>query len=342
MTVSPTSTAEPASIAQAKALVDGPLRASLDPLDATMKLIAAYQMGWVDTDGRPTGFTGGKAIRPTLALLSARAVGGGPEPGIPGAVAVELVHNFSLLHDDVMDRDVERRHRPTGWTVFGDGPAILAGNAMLVRAIEVLANSGTRGLDAVATLLAATQRLITGQGRDLAYEKRSDIGLAEVLEMEAGKTGALLACSASIGAVLAGGPASLVMALAEYGEQLGAAFQLVDDVLGIDGDPAVTGKSASSDLRAGKRTAPVVAALTSATPAAAELAQLLADGPPVAEHDVTRAADLLRAAGGVRWAQAEAGRRLDRAVAALSTVELEPAVRAEFLAVARFVIGRDH
>jgi geranylgeranyl diphosphate synthase, type I len=307
-----------------------------------MRLIAGYQMGWVEADGTPRPAGGGKAVRPTLAVLGARAAGAAPLVGVPGAVAVELVHNFSLLHDDVMDRDVERRHRPTGWAVFGDGQAILAGNAMLIAAIEAVQEAGEHAGAAVATLLRATQRLITGQGEDLAYEKRTDLGLADVLDMEAGKTAALLACSASIGAVLAGADDEVVAALAEYGEQLGMAFQLVDDVLGIDGDPAVTGKSASSDLRAGKRSVPVVAALADDGPEAAELAALLAGGPPATDDDVARAARLVRAAGGLDWAETEAQHRLDAALAALGRVELDPAARAELEQMARFVVGRDH
>lgn len=337
-----TSTSAPASIEQAKALVDQPLRTAVDALDSRLRRIAAYQMGWVAADGSPTPAAGGKAVRPALVLLSARAAGADAVVGIPGAVAVELVHNFSLLHDDVMDRDLERRHRPTGWTVFGDGPAILAGNAMLICAIETLMAAGDRGPAAVSTLLGATQRLITGQGQDLAYEQRTDVSLADVLEMEAGKTAALLAGAVGIGAVLAGAAPELITALTEFGEQLGTAFQLRDDVLGIDGDPALTGKSASNDLRVGKRSAPVVAALTSGTAAGHELAALLLGGPPATDADVDRAADLVRLAGGVRYAETEAAVALDRSLGALAGAGLEPDVHRDLEELARFVVGRDH
>lgn len=336
------SVAPPAAIAEARTLCDDATRAAVDRLDPRMRLIASYQMGWVEADGSPRPGGGGKAVRPTLVVLGARAAGAAPRVGVPGAVAVELVHNFSLLHDDVMDRDVERRHRPTGWAVFGDGQAILAGNAMLIAAIDAVQRSGPHAAAAVACLLEATQRLITGQAEDLAYEKRTDLTVDDVLRMEAGKTAALLACSASIGAVLAGAAAESVDALAEYGEQLGMAFQLVDDVLGIEGDPALTGKSASSDLRAGKRSIPVVAALSAGTPAADDLAGLLAAGPPDTDADVARAAALVREAGGLAWAEAEARTRLDRALAALRRGGLDPAARDELAQVARFVVGRDH
>jgi len=126
----------PGVLGRARALVTPALRATVDGLDDhRMRTICAYHFGWVDPEGKPVDAGGGggsgKAIRSTLAVLSAEAGGGTAADGVAAAVAVELVHNFSLLHDDIMDRDVERRHRPTAWVVFGDGQAILAGNAML-------------------------------------------------------------------------------------------------------------------------------------------------------------------------------------------------------------------
>ncbi len=198
------------------------------------------------------------------------------------------MHNFSLLHDDIMDRDVERRHRPTAWVVFGEGQAILAGNAMLTAAVDVLVRDGAPGHRALPSLLAAVEGLIDGQSADLDLGLRRDVDLDEVLAMEAGKTAALLACSSSIGALAAGADAGVVDALAAYGYELGMAFQLVDDILGITGDAAATGKSSSSDVRAGKRSAPIVAALTSGTAASEQLARMLAGGPLVADDDVTQ------------------------------------------------------
>src|SRR2546421_911430 len=110
------------------------LERGLARLSPPVRLVAAYHLGFADPEGRPANGDGGKAIRPALALLSAEAAGSSAETALPGALAVELVHNFSLLHDDVMDQDRERRHRATAWSVFGDGPAILAGDALLILA----------------------------------------------------------------------------------------------------------------------------------------------------------------------------------------------------------------
>ncbi len=215
------------------------------------------------------GGSAGKALRPALALLSARSAGASAERAAPAAVAVELVHNFSLLHDDIMDGDIERRHRPTAWTVFGVGPAILAGDALLALAQDILLETPPYGVWAARCLSAAVQRLIAGQGSDLAFERRDDVQVEECLEMAGDKTAALMACACSIGVIYLGAPASLAMSLSGFGAHAGLAFQLTDDLLGIWGAPEVTGKPVGSDLRARKKSVPVVAALTSGTDAGA-------------------------------------------------------------------------
>jgi geranylgeranyl diphosphate synthase type I len=333
----------PAVIAHVREPVQHALRAAVGSLeDERMRLIASYQLGWCDADGTPVANGGGKAIRPTLAVVSALVGGGTVDDGLPGAVAVELVHNFSLLHDDVMDRDLERRHRPTGWAAFGDGQAILAGNAMLTLAIDVVAAAGEGGQRALPCLLAATQRLISGQSDDLHFEGGADVDLDEVLHMEAGKTAALLACSASIGALGAGAPADTVAALHQYGHELGMAFQLIDDILGITGDPAVTGKSASSDVRAGKRSAPIVAALTSGTNGSRRLAELLAGGAPSTDEDVVLATKLIEEAGGIDWATRAADIHLSGALGSLEALPAPQRGVDDLVALARYVVNRDH
>ncbi|HEY3738051.1 MAG TPA: polyprenyl synthetase family protein [Jatrophihabitans sp.] len=331
----------PEALSRIKGLVDPAMRAAVAALsDETMRLIAGYQLGWNDKDGRASD-AGGKAIRPALAVLSAEAVTGVPDGGIAPAVAVELVHNFSLLHDDVMDRDVERRHRPTGWVVFGEGQAILAGNAMLTRAVEVLMETGESGLRSLPCLLAATQVLISGQSRDLSLEGRETVTLDEVIDMEGGKTAALLACSSSIGALAAGGDGAVVKALETFGWELGIAFQLVDDVLGVIGDPAKTGKSSSSDVRAGKRSSVVVAALSNGGTAGEQLAELLAKGAPSVEEDVTLATKLVVDSGAIEWANTEADARLQKAVDQLGSLGLQESSAADLAAVATYVVNRD-
>jgi geranylgeranyl diphosphate synthase, type I len=331
------------SLSRSRGAVTQALRTALERLDETSRMQAGYHFGWTDLDGRPTGGNGGKAVRPSLALLSAEAAGAPAEAGMPGAVAVELVHNFSLLHDDLMDGDVERRHRSTVWSVWGSASAILTGDALLALATEVLLDSGSPHAAAATKLLAgATRELIRGQVLDLAFEQRAQVTEDECLDMAAAKTGALLSASAAIGAVLAGGPDRLVAALATYGAELGLAFQLVDDMLGIWGDPAVTGKPVCSDLRSRKKSLPVTHTLAHGGAAAAqELAEFLAD---TGEHDeaaLHRAADLVAAAGGRDWATGEADRRLALALRSLDAVGMPDQARDGLIGLGEFIVSRE-
>jgi geranylgeranyl diphosphate synthase, type I len=331
----------PEGVTLARDLVSPAIEAAIGRLTPDVHKVAAYHFGFADAEGHPTEGGSGKALRPALALLSARATGAPPERGVTAAVAVELVHNWSLLHDDIMDGDTERRHRPTAWTVFGVGPAILAGDALLALAQDLLLEDGSaQGPWAARCLSASVQRLISGQGADLAFEKRDDVTLAECLDMAGDKTAALMACACSIGAVHLGAPPTLAMALAAFGAHVGLAFQLTDDLLGIWGAPEVTGKPVRADLRARKKSLPVVAALTSGTLEAVDLRDLLTDPRPLSEDDLIRAADLVASAGGKQWAEAEADAQLAAANASLADVDLPADVRAELTAIAEFITAR--
>ncbi|GAA3524261.1 (2E,6E)-farnesyl diphosphate synthase [Amycolatopsis ultiminotia] len=332
--------AVPDVLGRTRDVVQPALRTAVDRLDETSRAISAYHLGWTDAHGVPSQGNGGKAVRSALAVVSAQAAGAQPETGVPGAVAVELVHNFSLVHDDLMDGDTERRHRPTVWSLWGSASAILTGDAMLALAQEVVLDSGSPQAVPAARLLAeTTRRLIKGQVLDVEFEQRDDVTLEECVEMAGGKTGALLSGSAAIGAVLAGAPAEVVDALAVFGEEIGLAFQLVDDVLGIWGDPVVTGKPVFSDLRARKKSLPITYATTHGGEPGRELAGWLAGPEPADETDLARAAALVQAAGGREWATAEAARRVAGAEQALAAIPAGP--RGELTDIARFIVHRE-
>jgi geranylgeranyl diphosphate synthase type I len=330
----------PDGVAVARDLVSPALSASVARLTPEVRAVAAYHLGLTDAEGRPTG-SGGKALRPALALLSARAAGAEPYRGVPAAVAVELVHNFSLLHDDIMDGDTERRHRPTAWKVYGVGAAILAGDALLALAQDILLeDGGPHGSWAARCLSAAVLRLIAGQGSDLAFERRDDVTLTECMTMAGDKTAALMACASSIGAVYLGAPPALAMGLAGFGAHAGLAFQLTDDLLGIWGTPEITGKPVRSDLRARKKSLPVVAALTSGTNEGRALGELLARQDELTEEDLVLAAKLVEQADGRRWAEAEVDTQLAEAERCLAETDMPDDVRAEFSAIAQFITTR--
>ncbi|GAA1567074.1 MULTISPECIES: polyprenyl synthetase family protein [Kribbella] len=337
----PSATKAPELLARGRDLVEPSLRNVLSRLDDHTRLIASYHFGWCDTDGRPMTGSSGKAIRPGLTLLVAEAVCGTPEPGIPGGVAVELVHNFSLIHDDLMDRDTRRRHRRTVWSVWGDATAILVGDALACLADEVLDECDSPyAARAGHALAVATRELIRGQVLDLAFEQRDDVGMDECVDMALGKTGSLLGASAELGAILAGADPAVCEEFRSYGRELGLAFQLVDDLLGIWGEPEKTGKPVFSDLRAHKKTLPVVWSLEYGGTYGQELADWLAKPGVPSEDDVQRAAVLVERAGGREWALAEAGERVRRAGRALYLAGVDAAGRAPFDELSRFVAER--
>lgn len=308
----------PEVLTRSRELVRPALQEAVGRLHPWVSEMAAYSFGWCEVGGAPATASAGKGVRQALAVLGAEAAGAPGRAGVPAAVAVELVHVFSLLHDDIMDGDPARRGRPTVWKAYGTGPAVLAGDALFALAVETLADSGA---DAVRLLSTALSDLVRGQADDLLFATRPWRGPERVRPdeyrvMAEHKTGALLGCAAALGALLGGAPPAAVAALDRAGRQLGVAFQIVDDVLGTWGDPLVTGKPVHGDLRERKKTLPVLAALDSPTPAAARLARLLeSDGAP------EEIAALVEECGGRAAALAESRRRL---AAAETAYELRP------------------
>jgi geranylgeranyl diphosphate synthase type I len=336
-------------LARSRRAIHPAITAAVDRLAPEIRQIAAYHMGWADAEGNPVESPGGKGIRPALAILGAEAVWADPAVGVPGGVAVELVHNFSLIHDDIIDSDTERHHRPTVWSVFGVGPGIVAGDALQVLAHQILLEaSPTAGPVASALLAEATAAMIAGQADDIAFEKRRDVTVEQCTAMSAAKTGALLGCAASIGAVLAGATEVTAGALRDYGHHLGLAFQAIDDLLGIWGDPARTGKPAGSDLRQRKKTMPIVAALAAGGGEAEELRALILGDPlrdeplpPLTPEEVDRSTYLVEACGGRQWTIVRAKANLDAALGALDRVRLSAIPRRDLADMAVYVVERD-
>jgi geranylgeranyl diphosphate synthase type I len=315
----------------------------VDRLDPGTRLAVAYHLGWCDQNGAPLTGNSGKAVRPALALLGAEAAGADAAAALPAAVAVELVHNFSLVHDDVMDRDAQRRHRATVWAVWGDATAVLAGDAMLSLAHEVLLDCASPHASAAGSVLAAaTRELIRGQTADLAFETRADVGLQEALDMARAKTAALMSASTAIGAVLTGAPQPVSDALAAYGDHVGLAFQLVDDLLGIWGRPEITGKPVYSDLRSCKKTLPVTWTIEHGGAAGRQLADWLAhDVSTAGDDELAGVAALIERAGGRAWTSDEARRRVELACDAVALTGLAERPVEELRALAHYLVDRE-
>ncbi|MBU6531593.1 family 2 encapsulin nanocompartment cargo protein polyprenyl transferase [Streptomyces sp. NPDC057245] len=334
-----------ALLRESRASVDPELRSAIASLPPSMRRVASYHFGWQHADGTPAAGNAGKAIRPALVLTAAAALGGPAARASAGraAAAVELVHNFTLLHDDVMDRDTTRRHRPTAWTVFGVPDAILVGDALQALALRLLAADPHPASAAAGARLAdCVMELCEGQHTDTEMEGRApgEVTLDETLLMAEAKTGALLGCACALGGLYAGAAAEHVDALDAFGREAGLAFQLIDDVIGIWGDPRHTGKPAGADLAARKKSLPVVAALTSGTPAAAELAALYAAPYDEDKEDLEYTALVVERAGGRDWAQARAADRMARAMQELARAVPDPEAAGGLLALAEFVTRR--
>jgi len=229
-----------------------------------MHSMLVYHMGWQDI---PEGnATKGKRIRPLIVLLSAMAVGGDWRLALPAAAAVEFLHNFSLIHDDIEDKGDFRHGRLALWKKEGVAQAINAGDALFTVAFLTLQRladplSAQTVREAYQVLGKACLNLTGGQSLDLDFEVAKDIGVADYCTMIEGKTGALMSAAAELGALVGGGGTEKQSALAQFGRYLGLAFQVQDDLLGIWGEATAIGKSTESDLVAGKKSLPVIYAL---------------------------------------------------------------------------------
>jgi geranylgeranyl diphosphate synthase, type I len=345
-----TATRAPGTGDLVRTLVEPAMRELVDRLDPRNRLVAGYHLGLWDADGASADGSPsrGRCLRATLAVLSARAAGAVPAAGVPAAVAVELAYNCSLLHDDVMDRRTERRHHPTAWVVFGAGRAILAGDALLNLAHRVLmttvdggpAGRGVDGGPAVRRLADDVHRLVAGRAAELDFERRDLTGpdavdLDECLRMAADKTAALLSCSCALGALLGGAPPELGDGLARFGTHLGLACQLVDDLLGVWGEPARTGGPVGADVRA------VVYAARSVTAAGDAFTELYRLKRPLTGDDVALAARLIEASGARDWTRRQAVREAAAARRELDGLNLPRDVHEELAEMASFSTERD-
>jgi geranylgeranyl diphosphate synthase type I len=266
-----------------------------------------YHMGWTGEGAGPEAT--GKRIRPLLLLLSAAACGADWEPALPAAAAVELVHNFSLVHDDIQDNSDRRRGRPTTWVKWGAPMAINVGDALFVMSnqaiIDLKENYPAETVVRAAEILHNTCLDLTrGQFLDMSYEERNDLGVDDYWPMVAGKTAALLSACCHIGALLGGADEAKQEAYRSFGHYLGLAFQVQDDILGIWGNESMTGKSAASDLVEGKNSLPVLAGLTANGKFAARWNQ-----GPIRANEVEDVARLLSNEGGYSTAY-EASRQM--------------------------------
>ncbi len=261
---------------------------------------------------------------------------------------MELLHNFSLIHDDIEDRSPTRRHRTTLWSWVGEAQAINTGDTMFTLARQALLGLGDKGispkrvLDAQRTFDQTSLHLTEGQYLDISFETRTDVALSEYLTMIAGKTAALLGASAQLGAIAAGADEVEASHYWRFGHELGLSFQVQDDILGIWGDEAQTGKSAASDILTRKKTLPVLYALEQEGPFAQALHAYYTAERDLSPADLSMILDLLDKIGAREYAEETAGVHAQAALAALAEADGEPAGISLLAELAHKLLGREN
>lgn len=287
-----------------------------------------YQLGWRDEQLASAHFDPGKLLRPQMSLLACRAVGGDTQQALPLAAGIQLIHDFSLIHDDIEDQSATRRGRQTVWKLWGLAQGINTGDGMFVVAHLALHRLFAVGVPP-ATVLAILRRfdetvltICEGQFLDLSYEGDLRITEANYLAMISRKTAVLVAAAAELGACVGGADETTTQLFFDFGQNLGLAFQIQDDLLGIWGNPAVTGKPAADDLRRRKLSLPIIYALN-----IAELHEPLAQvyrQPSVSDADVQEILRILDRAQARSYVEQTARRYHQVALAALDAIAAQP------------------
>ena len=299
-----------------------PATETIDPFWGMM----LYHLGWRDDRLQPVQARGGKRLRPVFTILACQAENGDPAVALPAAAAVELVHNFTLIHDDIQDNSDTRSGRPTVWKIWGVPQAINAGDAMFTLARNALLKLREKGisaetvLDATACLDRTLMKLCRGQYLDMAFEETMSVQQETYLEMIAGKTAALLACSGYLGALVATETPATAERYWQFGHALGMAFQMQDDILGIWGDPAVVGKPIGDDLRRHKKTMPVIFTLSQPETTDIRRFRELYRQSELTDKMVAEAVSLLEKIGAKTYTEAQTERYTRRAQQILDSI----------------------
>ncbi|MDE3075375.1 MAG: polyprenyl synthetase family protein [Chloroflexota bacterium] len=344
--MSPSSLAAESALGQLSAVVDCELRRLFEALPSGAFLdLMQYHLGWKDERLEDVRGWTGKRVRSAMCLLACQATSGDYRKALPAATGIELLHNFTLIHDDIEDGDPMRRNRPAVWTLWGIPQAMNVGDGMHSLAKIALADdAGGRVSPTELVLLSklvdeASLRLCEGQHLDLLYQGIWDVSVEQYLDMVGKKSAALISCSVHCGAMLGTSDGTIQERYRDFGELIGLAFQIRDDVLAIWGREALTGKPCG-DLTKRKKTLPLIYARQQLDPAGRDrLQQLLGAGCAGQETDVH---ELLERTGAKRWAVARAADYRDRALAALDATGIRNESQEALRTIAGFLIDREY
>jgi geranylgeranyl diphosphate synthase, type I len=289
---------------------------------------------------------GGKKIRPSLVVLSSEAVGGNAEDALKTAAAVELIHTFSLIHDDIMDKDDMRRGKPSVHVLWGEPMAILAGDTLFSKAFETVLETPIdivtyeRVVNALKTVVDSCIKICEGQASDMCFEGNFEVSEDQYMNMIYKKTGALIAAATRAGSIIGGGTPEQVETLTEYGRLVGLAFQIQDDYLDVVSDEENLGKPVGSDIIEGKMTLMVVNALSKASSDDKdELVSILKAKNK--DTDVKRALEIFEKYDSINYAHDIALQNVDTAKKLLKTLDESDATVALSM-IADYVLQRNH
>lgn len=308
--------------------------------------IIQYHLGWVDQYGNPSSSFQGKGIRSSLCMFTCEAVGGLSQQSIAGAAAIELVHNFSLIHDDIQDGDKERRHRSTLWSIWGVPVALQVGN--YIRVIADLSVYNAKHCCSDPEILLKSTEILTrayletveGQYLDLAFENRADITISDYLDMINRKTGALISCALHIGSISGTKDKFTIEGLSKLGRVLGTIFQIRDDYLGVWGSEKLTGKSFASDIRRKKNSLPIVYIAQEASNADREKMTSIFSKEFVTETDVLWVLSLLDKLKITSYIEDLIEMYALKAIKKLNELNIEKTKKNEFEELINFLVNR--
>ena len=327
--------------------VDAELRRVVGDNPLPLYDMLRYHMGWVDEIGRPLNAASGKRLRPLLCLLACEAVGGRIDAALPAAAAVELIHNFTLIHDDVMDEDHERRHRRTVWSRWGSAQAINAGDLLYAVAVASMSHLDQRGVSA-GNAVKAIRRLeetcievIEGQYLDMEFESRLDVSPEEYMDMIGKKSAALIGFPMEVGALVGGANEGQQQAFAEVGRATGMAFQIRDDILGVWGRQELTGKPVGSDIRRKKKSLPILMTFEAARSSNLAFLTRIYEVPGTPCKAVTEVMRLMDKLGVRKSVEVLASECADAAKSSIRGLPVGARAKDELTQLVDFVVSRD-
>jgi geranylgeranyl diphosphate synthase type I len=329
--------------------IEHTLREALSTAPSFIRGVISYHFGWVDQDFEAASFERGKRLRPTLCLLVFDALTGSHTAALPVAAALEMIHNFSLIHDDIEDDDLERRGRSTAWAIWGKPLAINVGDFLYTLAFNSICRleptifSSEKILSVQRLITEACLTLTAGQDLDLRFEQTRDVSTEMYIDMVYKKTGALLEAAVLAGAMLGTSDETVISNYREFAHNIGIAFQVRDDILGIWGDTTKTGKSVDNDLRRKKKTLPVIYTLNKSTGQRRESLHRLYTGPePLSDAQIEFVRDSLAWARASNFAQSSANAYIENAFTALHQIGISNQAQSELETIAKFLVYRSH